>query len=610
MRTGVRTVLAIVGLASLGLAASCNQGMGRGTRPPTSCTPDCTGRTCGDDGCWGSCGECDGDQSCNVVAGQCVGGDQGLVEGRLEFEYREGVVNGSRVDLSSPYPVPARNMWVVVTDAEGEVLGASEVRDAEGAFAVPTSRPLSGGERLLFTALWAPAPANEVLMAVLDTHPDHGTSEALPIWAWTRSVPAGGKAGTILVEESDGSAAMFLYLINRRAMESVRNFVLDGLDRSLVPLAILWAPGVGGFCGACYASNLAPKVLQDGIDLRLRQSIIIDDSSTGAGPWAFPVLLHEFGHYVAGNYSRDDSPGGPHYVGQVLDPRFAWSEGWASFFGAMTATQWFGSPHPVYWDIQDGDSFWMDFSSGQRWNGNDIGMPSLSGDMNQGLDESFVTMALWRLWQGRSGQETDDGSGLSGPGILQAISSPRFVLKDRGIMPGSDLVDFLDAAACADDGRIDVIRDICRDELHFPWDGDPLCVGRSPGMPLGVDLRVHEDGTTVRVEATAVARGPVPGPVRLEVRWPDRNAVGGEGVAIASGAGTGAMPLLRLELPAGPGLRVDAVATSLGPAGGATGRASWPAATARPAANPRRVPIAPVRLGGTLIRTAVSLDRE
>ncbi len=47
------------------------------------------------------------------------------------------------------------------------------------------------------------------------------------------------------------------------------------------------------------------------------------------------LVLHEFGHYVAHLYSRDDSPGGPHAVAELLDPRLAWSEGWADFFSAL-----------------------------------------------------------------------------------------------------------------------------------------------------------------------------------------------------------------------------------------------------------------------------------
>ena len=44
------------------------------TRPADcgSCTPDCTGRVCGNNGCGGSCGSCAPDQSCDEASGQCA----------------------------------------------------------------------------------------------------------------------------------------------------------------------------------------------------------------------------------------------------------------------------------------------------------------------------------------------------------------------------------------------------------------------------------------------------------------------------------------------------------------------------------------------------------
>src|SRR4029077_19806398 len=44
------------------------------------------------------------------------------------------------------------------------------------------------------------------------------------------------------------------------------------------------------------------------------------------------IILHEYGHYLAFHFSRDDSPGGDHSGNQRLDPRLAFSEGWASYF--------------------------------------------------------------------------------------------------------------------------------------------------------------------------------------------------------------------------------------------------------------------------------------
>src|SRR5262245_49114549 len=46
------------------------------------------------------------------------------------------------------------------------------------------------------------------------------------------------------------------------------------------------------------------------------------------------VIGHEEGHFAAGNYSNDDSPGGQHFLGDNnQDIRLSFSEGWATFFG-------------------------------------------------------------------------------------------------------------------------------------------------------------------------------------------------------------------------------------------------------------------------------------
>ena len=56
------------------------------------------------------------------------------------------------------------------------------------------------------------------------------------------------------------------------------------------------------------------------------------------------VILHEWGHYFEDNFSRSDSIGGPHSLGQRLDARLAFGEGWASAVAAMALDE------PVFCD--------------------------------------------------------------------------------------------------------------------------------------------------------------------------------------------------------------------------------------------------------------------
>lgn len=72
------------------------------------------------------------------------------------------------------------------------------------------------------------------------------------------------------------------------------------------------------------------------------------------------VIVHEWGHYFDDNLSRSDSPGGPHGLGDVLDPRLSFGEGFASAFAAMLLqrtiyadTYWSGSALSAFgWDVE------------------------------------------------------------------------------------------------------------------------------------------------------------------------------------------------------------------------------------------------------------------
>ncbi len=59
------------------------------------------------------------------------------------------------------------------------------------------------------------------------------------------------------------------------------------------------------------------------------------------------VLWHELGHYISDKLSKDQSPGGTHYLNvNTQDMRLSWSEGWGNFF--QTAVKdWLNANQPA-----------------------------------------------------------------------------------------------------------------------------------------------------------------------------------------------------------------------------------------------------------------------
>ena len=94
-------------------------------------------------------------------------------------------------------------------------------------------------------------------------------------------------------------------------------------------LDAIWYPGnnLGTFyCPASYG----------GIECEGKDEVYILGSVTDSDAYDDVILLHEYAHFVLDKFSRDDSPGGTHYIEKNdQDLRLSWSEGFSTAFAAM-----------------------------------------------------------------------------------------------------------------------------------------------------------------------------------------------------------------------------------------------------------------------------------
>ena len=104
------------------------------------------------------------------------------------------------------------------------------------------------------------------------------------------------------------------------------------------------------------------------------------------------VIIHEYGHFMEDHYGKSDSPGGSHDGYSQLDPRLAWSEGWADFFQASVTGD------PVYRDTYGNP----DGTAGLFFNEDIENLSALSADrpvsnpFGEGNYHEFsITRLLW-----------------------------------------------------------------------------------------------------------------------------------------------------------------------------------------------------------------------
>jgi hypothetical protein len=120
------------------------------------------------------------------------------------------------------------------------------------------------------------------------------------------------------------------------------------------------------------------------------------------------VIVHEWGHYFEDNFSRSDSIGGAHTIGDELDMRVAFGEGWATALSGIALN------NPSYCD-----TLWF----GGNLSGFEIDIESEGGGTAGWFNEVSVMKLIYDLWD-----TNDDGADNSSIGfapIYNVMTGPQ-----------------------------------------------------------------------------------------------------------------------------------------------------------------------------------------
>jgi hypothetical protein len=106
------------------------------------------------------------------------------------------------------------------------------------------------------------------------------------------------------------------------------------------------------------------------------------------------VIVHEYGHVMEDQFGISNSPGGQHDGNSIIDPRLAWSEGWADFFQSAVLNR------SIYADTSGQHSNECGFNNGLLFSAKDL-----------------ETKA--------AGDDDPDSTGLAGEGVYREFSITR-----------------------------------------------------------------------------------------------------------------------------------------------------------------------------------------
>ena len=283
------------------------------------------------------------------------------ISGKVQYEFVPPLVLGSgcSLDFASTQTRPIRAATVqLIDDATGSVLDsivASNTGDYDFSN-VPPNRQVRVRVRAELKRSGAPSWDVEVRDNV-DTSANPPPLGSRPLYVYEETFNSGGAANLVRNVTATTGWGGLAYTGTRAAAPFA---ILDAIYSGM--LLVLSADATANFgpMDAFWSVNntlTSPSDIDAG-ELSssfyrgdLDSLFLLGDASTDTEEFDDHVSIHEWGHYFEDVFSRSDSIGGSHSIGQSLDARLAFGEGWATALAAMALDE------PIYCDTNSGTGF-------------------------------------------------------------------------------------------------------------------------------------------------------------------------------------------------------------------------------------------------------------
>jgi len=232
--------------------------------------------------------------------------------------YQKIDVSDAGLELGRPVMVPVRNARVEVFSRSAQTLVAVSETDLRGRFSVPVPLDPNLTVRVLSR------------LRSYDLRVEDNTNQSQLYWISADIDGRVARSDVLLADSSRLSGAFNLLEMIQRS-----NDIMVIADPGLAPppLKIFWSTRNRKGDGAI---NIAQGLIGTTyFNVSNNTAYVVGDRNEDSDEFDDAVIIHEYAHLLAVKFSRDDSPGGRHSLGDMLDPRVAWSEGWANFFASV-----------------------------------------------------------------------------------------------------------------------------------------------------------------------------------------------------------------------------------------------------------------------------------
>lgn len=335
-----------------------------------------------------------------------------VIQGRATYTSIEATEHG--LDYDNPKVVPVRGAHIELRNSAGATLQhLTTTDDGRFYFEAPTYSTL----QIVLHAALGPGQTPDtlvvdntaerkpyVLVKNIETIEDHIEFDIHAKSGWS------GQGYT----DSREAAPFAILDVAYQAQSLVRKFLPDAL---FPPLIINWSPNNSPASGSTdVASGHLPSSFYSGGTNGSGELFILGAQNIDTDEYDASVIAHEWVHYFEASFSRSDSPGGSHNVGDLLDPALSFSEGLANAMSAMIIGQ------PKYIDTsgprQSEIKAYVDVDT-DRFMASDVSPLDGQTTLDGFYSESSVGELIYDIFDG--GVEDDDVVNLGSDAILKTL---------------------------------------------------------------------------------------------------------------------------------------------------------------------------------------------
>jgi hypothetical protein len=273
------------------------------------------------------------------------------VSGKVTFDLVPVVVSGTqpRLNYAATVKQPARSVVVEAIDGNTQEVLATTTTNATGDYAMVVPNNRSVFVRAL--ARMNSIGANATPFSVVDN--TNGGAQ----WATDGALFGSGTVATLTqnlnarsgwtgTAYDDKQRAAGPFSILDTAYQAAQKVVASDPAVAFVALEFNWSPNNIAFAGDLALGQLGVTFFTVGSSngVAIRKIYVLGFANNDTDEYDRHVVAHEFGHYLQSAFSRDDSVGGNHRIGDRLDMRVAFSEGWGNAWSGIALA------NPVYAD--------------------------------------------------------------------------------------------------------------------------------------------------------------------------------------------------------------------------------------------------------------------